>query len=446
MIRSIIIGILSVALIGLSYWGYKEHEEKNAVLIHAENNYQRAFHELTYNMDLLHDKIGTSLAMNSSERISPQFVDIWKLSSLAAGNVSQLPLSLLPFVHTQEFLSSIGDFTYKTSVRNLDDDPLTEKELETLNHYYDQAEQIKDELRQAQHAALDNNLRWMDVELALVTNDETENTIINGFRTVEDNTGKFSEDKAGFDIMNTSTKMKEFKYITGENKTEEEILQMSKEIVEMKDDTAIQITKSGEASLLSNYNIMYQEADLNVFMDIAEQGAHPITILVNRRIKAQKLNLNDGLIEAENFLKEFDYQDMVILESKQYDNVGVFTFLYAQDDVRVFSDKVVIKVALDNGEILGLHARDYLQNHRKRTLTDKKLTIEEAKAYVNKNVEIQEQHIAIIENNLGEEVLVYEFLGILNDQTYRIFISAENGNEEKVEKLTDTELNFDANL
>lgn len=446
MIRSLIIGILSVALIGLSYWGYKEHEEKNAILIHAENNYQRAFHELTYHVDLLHDKIGTSLAMNSSERISPQFVDIWKLSSLASGNVSQLPLSLLPFVHTQEFLSSIGDFTYKTSIRNLDDDPLTDKELETLNHYYDQAEQIKDELRQAQHAALDNNLRWMDVELALVTNDETENTIINGFRTVEDNMGKFSEDKVGFDIINTSSNTKEFNYITGENKTEEEILQFSKDIYEMKDEEAIQITKSGEASLIPNYNIMYQENDLSVFMDISEQGAHPITILVNRPIEAQKLNLNDGLIEAQNFLKKFDYQDVSILESKQFDNVGVFTFLYMQDDVRVFADKLVVKVALDNGEILGLNASDYLQSHRKRTLTDKKLTIDEAKEYVNKNVEIQEQHMAIIENTLGEEVLTYEFLGILNDETYRIFISAENGNEEKVEKLTDTELNFDANL
>lgn len=446
MIRSLIIGVLSVALVGISYWGYKEHEEKNAILIHAENNYQRAFHELTYQMDLLHDKIGTSMAMNSTERISPQFVDIWKLSSLASSNVSQLPLSLLPFEHTQEFLSSIGDFTYKTSIRNLDDDPLTEKELKTLNHYYDQAAQIKDELRQAQHTALDNNLRWMDVELALVTNDETKNSIISGFKTVEDNIGEFADGKDGFDIMNTGTKPTEFKYITGDMKTEEEVLQFSKEIFDMKDETAIQINKSGEASLLPNYNVMYQEEDLNVFMDISEQGAHPVTILINRPILAQKLNLNDGLIEAENYLKKFGYEDMAVLESKQFDNIGVYTFLYTQDDVRVFADKAVVKVALDNGEILGLNARDYLQNHHKRDLPDKKLSIEEAKEFVNKNVEIQEQHIAVIENNIAEEVLVYEFLGVLQEETYRIFINAENGNEERVEKLTDTEMNFDANI
>src|SRR5690625_6789811 len=103
-------------------------------------------------MDMLHDKIGTSLAMNSGDRLSPQFVDIWRLASNAQADVSQLPLSLLPFNKTEAFLSNIGNFTYKTAIRNLDDDPLTEKELDSLQKFYDQAAQIKDELRKAQYA------------------------------------------------------------------------------------------------------------------------------------------------------------------------------------------------------------------------------------------------------------------------------------------------------
>ncbi|MCY9389659.1 germination protein YpeB, partial [Bacillus haynesii] len=43
MIRGILIALLGVAIVGTSYWGYKEHQEKDAVLLHAENNYQRAF-------------------------------------------------------------------------------------------------------------------------------------------------------------------------------------------------------------------------------------------------------------------------------------------------------------------------------------------------------------------------------------------------------------------
>src|SRR5690625_6670119 len=122
MIRSILIAVLAIGIAGVGIWGYKEHEEKNALLIHAENNYQRSFHELVYHLDLLHDKIGTSLAMNSKERLSPQFVDIWRLTSEAQSNVGQLPLTLLPFNKTEEILSNIGDFIYRTTVGDLSDE------------------------------------------------------------------------------------------------------------------------------------------------------------------------------------------------------------------------------------------------------------------------------------------------------------------------------------
>lgn len=61
MLRGIIIVLLTIGVVGTGYWGYKEHQEKNAVLIRAENSYQRAFHDLAYEVDLLHDKMGQHL-------------------------------------------------------------------------------------------------------------------------------------------------------------------------------------------------------------------------------------------------------------------------------------------------------------------------------------------------------------------------------------------------
>src|SRR5699024_2297812 len=124
---------------GLGIWGYQEHQEKNAVLIQAENTYQRAFHELSYHIDMIHDKIGTTLAMNSKERLSPQFVEIWRLTSEALANVSELPLSLVPFNKTEEFLANIGDFTYETAIRDLSEEPLTEKETDALKKLQEQS-------------------------------------------------------------------------------------------------------------------------------------------------------------------------------------------------------------------------------------------------------------------------------------------------------------------
>lgn len=440
MIRGLIIGVLSVGIIGLGYWGYKEHQEKNAILIQAENTYQRSFHELTYHMDLLHDKIGTSLAMNSEDRLSPQFVDIWRITSEALSNVGQLPLTLLPFNKTEEFLSNIGDFTYKTAVRNLDDDPLSEKEMTALKDLYKQAGDIKDELRQVQHVVLEDNLRWMDVQLALATKEEqADNTIIDGFKTVEKKVEGFSEGSTDFAMIGATTKEHEYKNVNGKKINEEDALELSKEIFQTKNKENLDIAKSGKGADVATYSVSYQNENKSAYMDMTQLGGSPLTILVERPLEEKQLSLNEGLERAQKYLDQFKFNNMEIFQSTEFDGVGVYSFLYQEENVRVYSDALEVKVALDNGDILGLTARNYFMNHTDRDIPKPQLTSDEARKKVNAQVDIKEEHMAIVDNELGEEVLTYEFLGVMDEETYRIFINAMDGAEEKVEKLTGAE-------
>lgn len=443
MIRWILISVLTLGIIGTGVWGYQEHQEKNAILIQAENTYQRAFHELSYHVDLLHDKIGSSLAMNSKDRLSPQLVEIWRLTSEAHSNVGQLPLSLLPFNKTEEFLSNIGDFTYRVAVRDLEQDPLSDQEISSLENLYKQAEEIRDELREVQYIVLNNNLRWMDVQLALATQDEqADNTIIDGFKTVEEKVEGYAEGNVDTFIGDHSPKEHEYIFLNDKKMTEEEILNRSKEIFNVDNESELVISKSGEGSDVPLYSVSYKNDQKNAYMDMTEQGGHPITILVDRPLNDKQLSLNDGLQEAEKYLEKYDFENMELFQSREYNNIGVYSFLYHVDDVRVHSDSVEVKVGLDNGDILGFSGRNYFMNHRERDIPTPNISEEDATDKVNQSVDIQEANLAIIDNDLGEEVLTYEFLGTLNDETYRIFINAIDGTEEKVEKLSGTEKNF----
>lgn len=443
LIRWIVIAILSLGMIGTGVWGYQEHQEKNAILIQAENDYQRAFHELTYHMDLLNNELGSALAMNSSRGLSPQLADIWRISSDALSNVGQLPLGLLPFNKTEEFLSNISDFTYRTAVRDLDDEPLSEEETKLLESLYEQSGEIKNELRQVQHLALENNLRWMDVEVALANGDElVDNTIIDGLKTVEDKLEGFQETNVDSPIIGVSSKNHAYENITGEEISQEEALEKSKDLFEAGDQDKLSITKSGDGADIPFYSISYQNENKRGYMDMSVQGGLPMTMLVERNVDEAKISLNEGMEIAQAFLQELNFEDMQLLNSSQFDNIGVYSFLYNQDGVRIYPDTLEIKVALDNGDILGLTAKNYLMNHTDRDLPEPEITEEEAKEAVNPNVDIQEEYLAVIDNDLGEEVLVYEFLGVYNDETYRIFINAADGREEKVEMLNGTEVNY----
>ncbi|MFD1360577.1 germination protein YpeB [Lentibacillus salinarum] len=443
MLRWILIGVLTLGVAGAGFWGYQEHQEKNAVLIQAENNYQRAFHELSYHMDLLHDKIGTSLAMNSREQLSPQMVEIWRLTSEAVSNVGQLPLTLMPFNKTEEFLSDIGDFTYQTAVRDLEEEPLNDKEVKTLENLYEQSGELKDELRQVQHTVLDENLRWMDVQLALATQDEqSDNTIVDGFETVEKKVEGYAESNTDSALTGTSAEEHEYQNLTGETIDQEDAAKKGQALLNVENPDNLNVTESGDGADVPIYSISYQNGNKNGYLDITEQGGHPLTLLVNREVQEKNISLNQGLEKAKDYLDEYDFDNMDVFTSNQFDNVGVYSFLYNQDGVRIYSDAIELKVALDNGDLLGLTARNYFMNHKERDIPEPDLTIKEAKDKVNPDVQINEEHTAVIDNDIGEEVLVYEFLGVLGNETYRIFINAMDGTEEKVEKLGGTEINY----
>ncbi|QKY69220.1 germination protein YpeB [Lentibacillus sp. CBA3610] len=443
MVRWILIGVLTVGLVGVGVWGYQEHQEKNAVLIQAENNYQRAFHELSYYMDLMHDQIGTALAMNSREQLSPQMIEIWRLTSEAMSDVGQLPLTLMPFNKTEEFLSNIGDFTYQTAVRDLEEEPLNDKEVETLQNLYEQSGELKDELRQVQHTVLDENLRWMDVQLALSTQDEqSDNTIVDGFETVEKRVEGYAESNADSALSGTSGEEHEYQNLSGGTINQEEAARKGGDLFQVEDQDNLNVTESGDGADVPIYSISYQNDNKNGYLDITKQGGHPLTLLVNRDVQEQNISLNEGLEKANDYLEQFNFDNMDVFTSNQFDNVGVYSFLYNQDDVRIYSDAIELKIALDNGELLGLTARNYFMNHKERDIPEPELSSEEAKDEVNPEVEINEEHMAIIDNDVGEEVFVYEFLGVLDNETYRIFINAMDGTEEKVEKLGGTEINY----
>ncbi|AKO93983.1 germination protein YpeB [Priestia filamentosa] len=442
MLRTILICILSIGIIGVGYWGYQEHKEKTAVLLQAENNYQRAFHDLTYDMSLLNDKMGSTLAMSSRDQLSPALTEVWRVTSEAHSNVGQLPLTLVPFNKTEEFLSNVSDFSYRVGVRDLDKNPLTDEEYGRLEELYKQSTDIQQDLRKVQNLVLEDNLRWMDVEMALATNDaQADNTIIDGLKTVEKRAGEYSETDFGPTNASSEEGNKNFSKLKGKEIDENEARKVARSFLELDKNAKIDVTKNGNGANYKFYSLRIQEPgkEQETNMDITKKGGYPIWAIRHVDVDKQNISLNKAMNKAMKFLKDQRFESLVASDSAQYDNVGVFTFVEERQGVRIYPDAVKIKVSLGDGSIVGFSAADFLAAHHDREIPKPALNADEAKKKINENVLIQEERLAIIQNDLGEEVLCYEFLGTINKDTYRIFINAENGNEEDVKKMDNTE-------
>jgi len=119
---------------------------------------------------------------------------------------------------------------------------------------------------------------------------------------------------------------------------------------------------------------------------------------------------------------------------------GIVTinYAYVQNDVTIYSDLVKLKVALDNGEILGIETTGYLNNHETREIGTPKISLEKASENINKNLEITSSGLAIIPTEWRTEVFCYEFKGKVNGTDFLVYVNAETGKEENILVIIET--------
>ncbi|WP_054637403.1 germination protein YpeB [Thalassobacillus sp. C254] len=444
MIRNIIIGALAIGVIGLGFWGFNENQEKSQVLMQTENNYQRAFHDLAYHIDQLEDEIGSTLAMNSRKHLSGSLAEVWRVTSLAQSEMGQLPLGMIPVSKTEEFLYNIGDFSYETSIRNLDDDPLSDEEYEELQNYYEQAKEIKHDLRQIQASALREGWHWTDAESELLAQQEPmNNSIVNGFTLIDEKVEGFSETNWGPEngFGGDFEKRLSERIDDKEEIDEEKAVARAKEFLDVPNEDNIVVQELGEGSFYEGYELVIEdpERESSVYMEMTKKGGLPLFLLESRNVGEPQISLNAASERAEHFLERNHFDSMQLIDSSQYESVGVFQFAPVQDNVRLYPDIVTVDVALDTGDVIGYEGVDYFANHKERQDLSPELDEEEAEEALNPNLEVREAHAAVIENEEEEEVLCYEFYGTLGQDTFRIFINAKTGEEEQIDKMAEAE-------
>ncbi|MBM7645313.1 spore germination protein [Scopulibacillus daqui] len=440
MIRSALIVLLVFVVAGVGYWGYQEHREKNAVLIHAENDYQQAYHELAYYVDQLDNKLGTTLAMSSRDTMRPQLAEVWQLATMAHGAVGELPLTLMPFNKTNEYLSNLSRFSYQASIKNESNQPLSAQEYHQLEKLYKQSHKIETDLRNVQNKIMKNHLRWMDVEMALASqNEKKDNQIIDGLKTVDGKIGNF-ENKWGPEVEQMSASQEgRLNHLPGPRISKAQAVKRTKEFLHLNHSSTITAQKSGKGAYFDSYNmtIKNKKTGQNIVASVSSKGGYLIWFIDHRPVKYDRISLYKASKKAEQFLKQHGFKNMTLVKSDQYEHIGVFTLVKTVNNVRIYPATVNVKVAMDNGQIMAFDQTEYLINQKVNIDLKPKLSEKDALKTLNKNVKVQETHLVVYQNELGKNTLCYEFLGTKGRDTYRILINADNGQQEKTELLTD---------
>ena len=118
-----------------------------------------------------------------------------------------------------------------------------------------------------------------------------------------------------------------------------------------------------------------------------------------------------------------------------FDNVN---YAYNDGGIIVYPDLIKVKIALDNGEVLGVETSGYLNAHKQRNNLEIVISIEDAKAKLNENLNILSEGMAIIPTEWKTEILCYEFKGKVEEKDFLVYINARTGKEEDILVILDT--------
>ena len=396
--------------------------------------YTKVFAELVENIESLDSMLVKSMVTASTAKTTNFLEETWRYATLAENNLSELPLSQATVSELSKFLVQVGDYAYTLAAQSANGDALTKEQYETLQKLETYASQLNVALRGIRQDFSDGKMDWerltkagenvegLSVESLSKTFEEYPTLIYDG--PFSDHMLQTEPKGLKGDEIDKSEAQQKAEAFWGVDAKEAEI-------------TFLQETTEEKINVYS-FQLVAKDGK-TCYVDITKKGGHVYWAVCNREIGVSKLTVEQAMEKAEDFLEKHGYEDM---EDSYYTNengVATINFIYEEDDIRYYPDLIKVKVALDNGEILGLETKNYLYNHTNREDMKAELSLAEAKKTLNSQLKLQGEGLAVIPTEFQTEVLVYEFRGTLAERDLLVYINAKTGAEEDVLIILDTD-------
>ena len=179
--------------------------------------------------------------------------------------------------------------------------------------------------------------------------------------------------------------------------------------------------------------------DQLIGISISKKGGHVVLLNSNRDIGEEQIDEQEAIAKGKEYLTNKGFANMQETYYMKQDGFITINFAYKQGDVVMYADLIKVKVALDNGEIIGIETSGYLNNHYERNITTGKISIENARKQISANAQITSEGLAMIPTEWKTEKFCYEFKGKIENTDFIAYINAETGEEEDILIVTNTE-------
>ena len=434
-----IIVVLFAIIIGMGVWIYKKQVDYRQA---SENGYNMAFFELVDYVQNVETYLAKSIISSTPEHGAETLTNVWREANLAQVYLSRLPIESNELEKTAKFLNQVSDYSYSLSRKNIYNEELSQEDLDNLQELHDYSVELENTLNQLSADMNEGRISWSELTKKgnIAFAQEVSNISKDSFSNLEENFHEYSGliyDGAFSEHMTSAEK----KGLTGENISEEKAKEIAEKFIGKDKIQEISLSGKSENTDMVTYDFNAKvngEKDANVVISISEKGGHVVFMNYNRNIEAESVSQERADEIGKKFLEEHDFPNMKETYYLKESGIVTINYAYEQDGVVIYPDLVKLKVALDNGEIMGIETTGYLNSHQERDLPEVKITKQQAKSSLNPKLDIKSENLAIIPTEWKTEVMCWEFKGKVNDTDFLVYINCQTGKEEDILVIVNT--------
>lgn len=430
---SVAVGVLGLSTIGLGIAYGCMASTTNDYAIQLENVYQKNLYDLVESVNNTETKLSKILASNSSTYQKKLLAEIAQNSELAENSIASLPISQNSLADSVKFINQMGGYTQTLADQISQGKNLSSQDLSTLSKLQQSVNDMKAQINKFvkkvqqnysildQSFNLDGDFNNFTIEISKIKGEGVDYPVM-----IYD--GPFAD----------STLDKTVKGLKGDTLTEQEC---QKEVEKCFKNCA-EISYSGEInSRFETYTYHVTNSDSQVlFVQVSKVGGHVITVSGQGSTSGEKnITEEDAKNIALDFAKQNGVENPQIVWIESVNNHIYLNIAPTENDIILYPDLVKVKVDMASGTVIGYDATNYFINHIPRALKKTGHSANEFKSNLPKDMAVKNQRLVLAPLDYNREVICFEYECEKEGATYYFYLNAENGEEENVLKVIQTD-------
>ena len=407
----------------------------------AQDEYNRAMYEMVGYISNVETELAKLQITNTPKMTTTTLASIWKQANLAKENLEELPSSQNAMSKASKYLTQVSDYAYSLLKKTSQNEKITDEEYQNIKEIYDSSKELGSVMTEIYNDLNEGRIKWDELEKVSdekLSDSEVATSVANIEKigkTFQEFEGLIYDGAFSDHLLTQDPKSLSENQVTSDQAKENIINIFGSENIEY---INTQEESSGRIDLY-NFTVKIKEEEVEKNISMTKRDGKMYLMISDREVKEEKISMEEAEKKGIEFLKKIGIDNVKETYYLKTENFATINYAALQDNVVLYPDLVKVKIALDTGEICSVESQGYIFNHTKRDSLTPKISMEEARKSVNKNLEIISEGVALIPTESKSEVLTYEFKGKIDEREFLIYINASTAQEEKILLILETE-------